>query len=555
MRSRLDSLARCVALAAAFAGAAQFTLAQSDPAELEVARAAVARDEAARVEAFAAAARTVVCIFANNERKGGGSGVIVSPDGYGVTNFHVVQEFVEVGVGVGGLADGKLYPLRVLGIDPGGDVAMFKLEGRERFDCATIGESSQVRVGQWVAAMGNPFLLAEDYSPTVTLGVVSGVHRYQEGQNNLLEYADCIQVATSINPGNSGGPLFDLRGRVVGINGRISAEERGRVNVGLGYSITFDQIRRFMPGLRAGRLMEHGTLGATVQQIGGEIIVSAIQDLSPAERAGLRLGDTVVSIMGKSLHTPNEFNNAVVQLPADWPVEIVYRRDGRELRGSCRTERLALKGAPAVVPKFELNLAQVRECWRRHDRLLGRVLQPVHGQRWVIEASIVDARRAADDGAPMRVIVEDADTVSIDWSGVPVDVARVWQGPSSEFGRLIGAAVGLRRLGLGWELSGGDDVGGRVCAVVQLKAASGPRLRWKFSDDGDGVLLAAATMNDEGGEAAVWRVAELRDLDGTRVATRWTRTAADGEVLQFDARRIVSEPARAAASQAAEERR
>ena len=97
---------------------------------------------------------------------------------------------------------------------------MFKLEGKQRFDYAALGDSNTLRVGQPVAAMGNPFVLAEDNQPTITLGIISGLHRYQEGQGNLLEYADCIQVSTSINPGNSGGPLFDLEGCVIGINGR-----------------------------------------------------------------------------------------------------------------------------------------------------------------------------------------------------------------------------------------------------------------------------------------------------------------------------------------------
>jgi S1-C subfamily serine protease len=172
--------------------------------------------EAQRVEVFARAAKAVVCIFASPDRGGGGSGVIIDPAGYGLSNFHVVQEFIGTRDGYGGLSDGKLYPLRVLGIDPGGDIVMFKLEGRESFDFAPLGDSDSLRVGQYVAAMGNPFLVAEDLTPTITLGIISGLHRYQEGQGNFLEYADCIQVSTSINPGNSGGPLFDMFGRVIG---------------------------------------------------------------------------------------------------------------------------------------------------------------------------------------------------------------------------------------------------------------------------------------------------------------------------------------------------
>jgi S1-C subfamily serine protease len=244
----------------------------------------VQQAEAQRIETFDGAAKSVVCIFADRSRAGGGSGVIISEDGYGLTNFHVVAIMLETRQGFGGLSDGRLYPLQVLGIDPGGDVAMFKLSGRDRFDAAPLGDSDAVRVGDWAAAMGNPFTLAEDYTPTITYGIISGVHRYQYGQGNALEYADCIQASTSINPGNSGGPLFNMAGEIIGINGRGSFEERGRVNVGLGYAIGANQIKRFIPWLRAGQTAEHGTLGATVAMAGDDLIFEAIQDFSPIGR-------------------------------------------------------------------------------------------------------------------------------------------------------------------------------------------------------------------------------------------------------------------------------
>ena len=100
-----------------------------------------------------------------------------------------------------------------------------------------------MRVGQWVFAAGNPFVLASNLQPTVTLGIVSGVNRYQYPAGTLLEYADCIQTDAAINPGNSGGPLFNFASEVIGINGRCSFEKRGRVNVGVGYAISANQIK------------------------------------------------------------------------------------------------------------------------------------------------------------------------------------------------------------------------------------------------------------------------------------------------------------------------
>ena len=111
--------------------------------------------------------------------------------------------------------------------------------------------------------MGNPFSLATDFTPTVTFGLISGVNRYQppEGKG-LLEYTDCIQIDTSINPGNSGGPLFNMQGELIGINGRGSFEKRGRVNSGVGYAISINQIKNFLGHLQAGIDTDHATLGA-----------------------------------------------------------------------------------------------------------------------------------------------------------------------------------------------------------------------------------------------------------------------------------------------------
>ncbi len=110
----------------------------------------------------------------------------------------------------------------------------------------------------------NPFGLATNLQPTISLGVVSGVGRYQYPDKTILEYSDCIQTDAAINPGNSGGPLFNLDAEVIGINGRCSFEKRGRVNVGVGYAISINQVKNFLGMLRSGRLVDHATLGATV---------------------------------------------------------------------------------------------------------------------------------------------------------------------------------------------------------------------------------------------------------------------------------------------------
>lgn len=270
-------------------------------------------------------APAVVAIFPP-DGNGGGSGVLISPDGYALTNYHVTSDnhFLRCG-----LNDGQLYDAVIVGIDPTGDVALIKMLGRDDFPHATLGDSDRLKLGDWTFAMGNPFLLATDFQPTVTAGIVSGLHRYQYPAGTLLEYTDCIQVDTSINPGNSGGPLFNAAGELIGINGRISVEKRGRVNVGAGYAISINQIKHFMDHLRGGHVADHATLGATVRTgTNREVVVDSILDQSDAYRRGLREDDEIVSFAGRPIGSVNQFKNILGIYPRGWQVPLVYRRDG-----------------------------------------------------------------------------------------------------------------------------------------------------------------------------------------------------------------------------------
>ena len=303
----------------------------------------------------------VVAVFAASGQ-GGGSGVVITPDGYALTNFHVVQPCGNAAQC--GMADGKVYDAVVVGIDPVGDVAVLKLFGRDDFPHAQIADSDQVQVGDTVFAMGNPFLLATDMQPTATLGMVSGVHRYQPPSGTLLEYTDCIQSDVSINPGNSGGPLFDAKGRLIGINGRCSFEKRGRVNVGAAYAISINQIKNFLGGLLGGRVVDHATLGARVaSDADGRVVVSDIIETSDAYRRGLRYDDEIVSFGGRPISTPNGFKNILGIYPQGWRVPLSYRRDGNRydilvrLAGVHSKEELWEKlsgmqeGEPSPIPK------------------------------------------------------------------------------------------------------------------------------------------------------------------------------------------------------------
>ena len=326
--ARFASVAVVLSATAAFAGAAQddqTTTAATSAPDVQVPQ-ALLDAQAHRVEVVARARAATVAVFATGGR-GGGSGVLISPDGYALSNFHVTS-----GAGDAmqcGLSDGKLYDAVIVGIDPRGDVALIKLLGRDDFPFAPMGDSDQLRLGDGCYAMGNPFLLATDFAPTVTYGIVSGIHRYQYPAGTLLEYADCIQTDASINPGNSGGPLFNNEGEVVGINGRGSFEKRGRVNVGVGYAISINQIKKFMGYLRSGRIVDHATLGAAVATSeDGRVRITQILDNSDAYRRGLRYDDELVAFGGRSINTTNGFKNALGTFPKGWRVPLTFRRDG-----------------------------------------------------------------------------------------------------------------------------------------------------------------------------------------------------------------------------------
>jgi len=289
--------------------------------------AAVLSAEQQRIEAIAKASRSAVAVFANGGN-GGGSGVVISPDGYALTNFHVVQpagSYMKCSMN-----DGRLYDAVIVGIDPTGDVAVIKLLGRDDFPTAKMVDSDQVKVGDWCFAVGNPFLLATDFQPTVTYGIVSGTHRYQYPAGTLLEYADCIQTDAAINPGNSGGPLYDANGDLIGVNGRGSFEKRGRVNVGVGYAISINQIKHFLGCLKSGRFVDHATAGFNVgTSEDGRVLVSNILESSDAYRRGLRYDAEVVSFGGRQIDTTNAFKNVLGIYPKGWRVPLTYRYDGK----------------------------------------------------------------------------------------------------------------------------------------------------------------------------------------------------------------------------------
>ena len=322
------------------------------------------------------ASQTAVAIFAGEA--GGGSGVLISPDGYALTNFHVVQP---AGLAMKcGLSDGRVYDAILVGLDPTGDVSLIKLVGRTDFPFAELADSDLVEVGDFCFTAGNPFLLATDFQPSISAGIVSGTHRYQFPAGTILEYADCLQVDAAINPGNSGGALFDANGRVIGVNGRASFEKRGRVNVGVGYAISANQLRNFLGFLKSGQLIDHATLGATVAtSADGRVVVSNILETCDAYRRGLRYDDEIVSLADRSVRTVNAFKNILGTLPAGWRVPLVYRRSGRRVEIVVRLVGVHATGELAAIVSGGDRPAENRSEPNREKSEEPQKSPPIHG--------------------------------------------------------------------------------------------------------------------------------------------------------------------------------
>ncbi len=370
----------------------------------------VVRAQAERIETISRVSPAVVCVY-DEAQRGGGSGVLIDREGHGLTNYHVVAGMLEKRKGWGGLSDGKLYELEVLGIDPIGDVAMFRLTGRDSFPSAPLGDSDAVEVGDVVFAMGNPFVLSEDYTPSMSMGIVSGTHRYQYGVRGNLAYTDCLQVDAAINPGNSGGPLFNESGEIIGINGRISTNTRGRLNVGHGYAISSNQIRRFIPALRAGLLARHGTLGGTVSQREPGLVV--FDDVTPgeaADRAGIRRGDRLVSFDGAAMVSRNQFASLLGTYPADWPIALVTEVNGKPRFRVVRLDAVNPQLAKPFVARGEINHREVRRMLRGFRRAVLRDENAKAPRAWRWTATrILDSKEEPARAPEVYEVISDTD--------------------------------------------------------------------------------------------------------------------------------------------------
>ncbi len=253
-----------------------------------------------------------------------GSGVVVSRDGKVFTNVHVVQGASRVEVVLSG---GAVLDAEVFSEMPLYDFALLRV--RSPAPPADFAKTAAVAPGQWAIAAGNPRGLATDGEPIVTLGIVSGKGRVAGG---TFQYNNAIQTDAEINPGNSGGPLFDLNGRVIGINGLISTLNNAKQSVGVGYSIPGDQILSFLPSLMAGSQVAAGYSGLNVDDstaADGGVMVKTVERGSPADKVGVRAGDRITGLNGHAIATHTDWKNVTAMLPNGRTVALRFERKGR----------------------------------------------------------------------------------------------------------------------------------------------------------------------------------------------------------------------------------
>lgn len=266
-----------------------------------------------------------------------GSGVVVTSDGYILTNYHVVEGISNPKVA---LPDGKTYAARIVGTDAETDLALLRVDATGLAAIA-MGDSTALRVGAPVLAIGNPF----DVGQTVTAGIVSALGRHGLGLNN---YEDFIQTDAAINQGNSGGALVDLEGRLIGINTAIFSPDLTEGFVGIGFAIPTSIIERVLPSLMAGERVKRGYLGFVPQQLSDElardlglsvtsgIVVRQVIPESPALAAGLRARDVVLSIDDVPAVRVNRVLQRIAEIPPGKTVSVEVLRGQKRVRLSIK---------------------------------------------------------------------------------------------------------------------------------------------------------------------------------------------------------------------------
>jgi serine protease Do len=273
------------------------------------------------------------------QRQGEGSGFIVTPDGYILTNAHVVADADEVTVR---MTDRREYPAKVVGVDTRSDVAVIKIEGKN-LPVVRVGDASKLRPGEWVVAIGSPF----GFDNSVTAGIVSATGRTMAGDQTGMMF---IQTDVAVNPGNSGGPLFNLNGEVVGINSQIYSRSGGYM--GLSFAIPIDLAINVRDQLIKTGHVTRGRIGVQIQPVNAQLaesfeldrprgaLVGQVIDGGPAQKAGVRSGDIILSVDGRLVERSDQLPSVISAITPGRDIKVEVWRDKQPKVLSVRVEEL-----------------------------------------------------------------------------------------------------------------------------------------------------------------------------------------------------------------------
>lgn len=368
-----------------------------------------------------------------------GSGFVISADGYIVTNHHVVENGAEVTVA---FTDGRELTAQIIGNDEKTDLALLKVESDDALPHVAFKQGDDLRVGDWVVAVGNPFGLGG----TVTTGIVSARGR----DIGAGPYDDFIQIDASINQGNSGGPTFDLSGNVVGVNTAIFSPTGG--NVGIGFAIPASVASRVIADLRETGSVQRGWLGVAIQPVGPEIaetlgleenegaLIAEVMTGSPAEKGGLKRGDLIRAIDGVSMDTPKDVSRAVADLKAGSTASFELWRDGAK-------ETLEIN--IGSYPEEETQVAALAPASEADGVLDGLGLALADSPSGVVIRGVAPSSEAAEKGLRVGdVIVEVAGHAVDQVSDLVADIAKAQEAHRKSVLILVRSAQGQRFVAL-----------------------------------------------------------------------------------------------------------
>ena len=305
-----------------------------------------------------------------SQEEGLGSGVIVSPNGYILTNNHVVEGAEGIKVA---LADDREFKGKIIGTDPKTDVAVVKIEA-DNLPVITLADSDRLRVGDVVFAVGNPLAVGQ----TVTTGIVSAKGRRVHLLDDVQGYEDFIQTDAAINMGNSGGALIDAKGRLIGINSAMMSTTNG--SMGIGFAVPINLASSVMQSLIATGTVARGYLGVTVESLTPELaeamgkdakgmVISTLPPDGPAAKAGLKVEDVILAINGKPVDSLEALRLIIAQTPPGTKVKVKYLRDAKPAELDVTLTKLADVGATPDEFLPGISVAKVDEEQRRTYRL------------------------------------------------------------------------------------------------------------------------------------------------------------------------------------------